>query len=135
MIAERYYKVVALLIDRWQAERMETESRDFFASYLRQVVTLVGLAPRLLQCVFFPRDLLKPSLDGRSYLSVAGSHQQVRLCSHPGGFKSTSLLVGPFKLGCWVQLMTNDFNVVLHPLGRFIWGPQLNLVETFVKSP
>ena len=55
------------LIDRRNVEPRETDSRDLFVSYRRQVVILVGLAPRLLRCVFFPRKLLKSFLDGRSY--------------------------------------------------------------------
>ena len=95
-----------ILIDRQHAARMETESCDLSTSFGRQVVTLVSLGPRLLRCVFFPRKLLKSTLDGRKYSPVAGSHNQTQLCRQPRGFKSARFLIGPLKLECWVQLTT-----------------------------
>ena len=92
------------MIDRQHARPMETNSRVLFTRYRCQVATLVGLAPRLFRYVFFPRKLLKSFLGGRSYRSVAGSHNQVQLCCHPGGFKLAPFLNGPSKMGCWVKL-------------------------------
>ena len=123
------------LVDRRHAERMESENRVLFASHLRQMVTLVGLAPRPLRCVFFPRKLLKSFLEGRSYRLVAGSHNRVQHCRHPGVFKSARFLVGPLKKGCWLSLLTENFTAAFLPLGTLSWVSCLNLVETFDKSP
>ena len=92
------------LIDRPHAERMETESRDLFNSGRRQLVTSVGLVPRLLWCVFFPRKLLKLYFNGPLYRSVASSHNRVQFFCHPAGFKSARFLIGPLKMGFWLQL-------------------------------
>ena len=107
------------LIDKQHAGRMETESRDFFASYRCRVVTLVGLAPRLLRCVFFPQKLLKSFLDGRSHRLVAGSHNQAHYCRHTRGFKPARILIGLLKMGGWVQ--PNDRILIsFHPRGIFL---------------
>ena len=92
------------LIDRQHAARMETEGWELLAFYLPPVVNLIGLAPRLLQCVFFTWEFLKSFSDGRLYRSIIGSHNQIKLYCHPGGFISAGFLVGSMKMSCWVQL-------------------------------
>ena len=81
----------------------------------------------------FPQELLKSFLDCQPYCSVAGSQKNVQLFCHAGGSKSFRFLDGPLKMGCWVQQKTENFNVVLHPLGILSWSSHLNSVETFGK--
>ena len=84
---------------------------------------------------FFPLNLLKSFLDDHSNRMVAGSHNQILFCCHPGGLESAHILIGLQKWGVGHEEML-DFNVFFHLRGIFCLGlrfePDLDFQEVSV---
>ena len=81
-----------ILTDRRYAELRETESCKLFTSVLRQKVCFSRPGVINSYVRLFLAEVCQSFLGNRSYRS--------------GGLKSVLSLIGPFKIGCWVHVMT-----------------------------
>ena len=110
-------------IDKRHAERLESESRVLFLSPLRQKVYFSRPGARSSSVRFFPVVVLEV-LFGQSLVSLGCRRSQSTKFNFVvirGGLESVLFLVGPLQTGCWVQLMTENWNVNFWSRSHKIW--------------
>ena len=105
------------LIDRRHSQLKEIESRDLFASYIRQVDNFswpgatsssVRRLPAVVISVIFGQSIV---MLGCQQLQLGST---LWTC---GKSQIGSLFVGLLKMAHWGQLITENFNIVFHPWG------------------
>ena len=92
---------------------------------------LVSLVPRLPRCIFFARLLIQSLLVNRSNRLFVGSQNHFL----GGGLNLALWLCRSLKMGCWVQLRTENLIVIFQAWGILSLCSCVILVETFGKHP